>query len=51
MNGFGFGFSAALGTLLNPDVEAPDGAILTEDGLNYLLTEDELFYIKQETEV
>jgi hypothetical protein len=27
---------------------APDGAILTEDGLFYLLTEDGLYYIKQE---
>ena len=40
-----------VGTLLNQEPDAPEGAILTEDGLNYLMTEDELFYIEQETEV
>ncbi len=33
-----------IGTNGNQD-SVPDGAILTEDELNYLLTEDELFYL------
>ena len=37
----------SLGTLLNPigPPEIPENAILTEDGLNYILTEDEQFYL------
>ena len=40
---------AQQGALLNP-IEPPEGAILTEDGLNYLITEDEQFYLQYETE-
>lgn len=42
--------STPLGTLLNPEPEIPEGAILTEDRLFYLITEDGLKYLKQETE-
>ncbi len=39
MNGFGFGFSAALGTMLNQnEPEIPDGAITTKDGSMIVLT-------------
>ena len=38
------------GALLNQTDEVPEGAILTEDGLNYLITEDEQFYLQYETE-
>ena len=52
MTGFGFGFSPSVrnGALLNQTPEVPEGAILTEDGLNYLITEDEQFYLQYETE-
>ena len=42
--------STPLGSELNQNGEAPEGSILTEDGLFYLITEDEQFYIEQETE-
>ena len=51
MSGFGFGFGfSPHGALLNQTPEVPEGAILTEDGLNYLITEDEQYYLQYETE-
>ena len=37
--------SVQLGALLNSEPDVPDGAILTESELYYLLTENEQFYL------
>ena len=45
--GFSNSVGATLGALLNQNVP-PEGVILTEDGLNYLITEDGLFALAYE---
>ena len=48
--GFSNSVGATHGALLNPLPEIPNGAILTEDGLYYILTEDMMYSIQQENE-